>query len=140
APKDRGARVAQLRARLLAEGDPVEASLAQKAAAPDVFDPQLAIAVKHFQERMGLNEDGAAGAETFKALNVPVEERLKSLRLNLDRWRWLPRELGEQYVIVNVAGFEMALMKDNQPAVAMKVVVGKAGHETPIFRDTLEDI
>lgn len=139
-PGDRGARVARLRARLAAEADPVEAPLVQSTGPQDVFDDRLAQAVEHFQDRMGLHEDGAAGAETVRAMNVPVEERLKSLRLNLDRWRWLPRELGSHYLIVNVAGFEMAVMKDNQPALSMRVIVGKTGHETPIFRDTLEDI
>jgi murein L,D-transpeptidase YcbB/YkuD len=139
-PGDRGARVAQLRNRLIAEGDPVEAPLAQTTGPADVFDDRLAQAVKHFQDRHGLAEDGAAGGETLKAMNVPAEERLQSIKLNLDRWRWLPRELGSHYVLVNVAGFEMAVMKDNAPAIAMKVVVGKTGNETPIFRDTLEQI
>ena len=139
-PGDRGARVAQLRARLAAEGDPAETPLVQPTGPADVFDDRLAQAVKHFQDRHGLAEDGAAGAETLAALNVPAEERLQTLLLNLDRWRWLPRELGSHYVIVNVAGFEMAVMKDNQTALAMKVVVGKTGNETPIFRDTMESI
>jgi murein L,D-transpeptidase YcbB/YkuD len=140
APGVRDARVAQLRARLVAEGDPVEAPLAQATGPADLFDDRLAQAVKHFQDRHGLAEDGAPGGETLKALNVPAAERLQSIQLNLDRWRWLPRELGSHYIIVNVAGFEMAVMKDNAPALAMKVVVGKTGNETPIFRDTLEQI
>ncbi len=137
---DRGARVAQLRARLVAEGDPVEAPLAEGAAAPDVYDTRLAEAVEHFQDRHGLADDGAAGEGTLVAMNVPVEDRLRSIRLNLDRWRWLPREFGNHYIMVNVAGFEMAVMKDDQKVLGMRVVVGKTGNETPIFRDTLENI
>ena len=136
---DRGPRVAALRARLIAEGDSVEAPLA-KTASVDVFDPQLANAVEHFQDRHGLAEDGAAGEGKIREMNVPVEDRLRSLRLNLDRWRWLPRELGDHYVMVNVAGFEMAVIKDDKPVLTMKVVVGKTGTETPIFRDTIESI
>jgi murein L,D-transpeptidase YcbB/YkuD len=105
-----------------------------------MFDAKLAQAVRHFQDRHGLAEDGAAGTETLAALNVPAEDRLRSVWLNLDRWRWLPRELGAHYVIVNVAGFEMAVMKNDTPALAMKVVVGKTGNQTPIFRDTLEHV
>ena len=136
---DRGPRVAALRQRLIAEGDPVEAPLARSASG-DVFDPQLAKAVEHFQDRHGLAEDGAAGEGTIQEMNVPVEDRLRSLRLNLDRWRWLPRELGDHYVMVNVAGFEMAVIKDDKPALTMKVIVGKTGTETPIFRDTIESV
>lgn len=84
---DKGPRVTQIRARLLAEGDPVEVPLVQGAAAPDVYDARLAEAVVHFQDRQGLADDGAAGEGTIRALNVPVAERVASIRLNLDRWR-----------------------------------------------------
>jgi len=137
---DRGPRVIQIRRRLAAERDPVEAPLVEGASDPAVFDARLAQAVQHFQDRHGLGEDGAAGAETVDAMNIPVEERLQAIRLNLDRWRWLPREFGEHYIMVNVAGFELAVMKHDQPQLTMNVVVGKTGNETPIFKDTLEHV
>jgi len=137
---DRGPRVIQIRQRLAAERDPVEAPLVEGATDPAVFDARLAQAVAHFQDRHGLGEDGAAGAETFAAMNVPVEKRLRAIRLNLDRWRWLPREFGNHYVMVNVAGFELAVMKDDQPQLTMNVVVGKTGTQTPIFKDTIEHV
>jgi murein L,D-transpeptidase YcbB/YkuD len=137
---DRGPRVIQIRQRLAAERDPFEAPLVEGAADPALFDARLAQAVAHFQDRHGLGEDGAAGAETFAAMNVPVEERLQAIRLNLDRWRWLPREFGNHYVMVNVAGFEMAVMKDDEPQLTMNVVVGKTGTQTPIFKDTIEHV
>jgi murein L,D-transpeptidase YcbB/YkuD len=137
---DRGPRVIQIRRRLAAERDPVEAPLVDGAPDPAVFDARLAQAVEHFQDRHGLGEDGAAGPETIAAMNVPVADRLQAIRLNLDRWRWLPREFGDHYVMVNVAGFELAVMKNHQPQLTMAVVVGKTGNETPIFKDTLEHV
>lgn len=133
------ARVASLRARLSAGDDEEEARLAKAGAAePQRFDEQLAEALRHFQKRHGLNPDGVLGGNTLKALNVPASDRLASLRLNLDRWRWLPNELGEMYILVNVAGFELELVKEDSAIEAMNVVVGATANRTPIFQDTLE--
>jgi L,D-transpeptidase YcbB len=133
-----GARVLQLRARLQAEGDRTEAGLLRAPARPELYDAELGGAVEHFQARHGLEPDGAVGAATLEALGVPAEERLLALTINLDRWRWLPRELGDRYVLVNVAGFRMAVMEDHRPALSMNVVVGQDAWRTPIFRDTME--
>jgi murein L,D-transpeptidase YcbB/YkuD len=133
-------RVAELRRRLATEGDPVESALVAGAVDPSVYDSALARAVTHFQERHGIEPDGKVGKETLAALNVPAEERVLAIQLNLDRWRWLPRDLGEQYVLVNVPGFELAVMEHDQPVLSMNVVVGKEGWNTPVFQDTLESI
>jgi murein L,D-transpeptidase YcbB/YkuD len=137
---DRGERVLGIRRRLAAEGDPVEAALVARAPDPLAYDSALARAVSHFQERHGLDADGAVGSETVAAMNVTAAERLLSLRLNLDRWRWLPRDLGDRYVLVNVAGFELSVMEDDVQILRMNVVVGKDAQKTPIFQDTLEHI
>jgi murein L,D-transpeptidase YcbB/YkuD len=135
-----GARVLQVRARLKAEGDPEEVRLLGASSRPELFDEQLTQAIEHFQARHGLEADGAVGPATLEALNVPAEERWVSLRINLDRWRWLPRDLGDRYVLVNVAGFQMAVMEDQRPVLSMNVVVGQDAWKTPIFRDTMEHI
>lgn len=133
-------RVLEVRRRLVAEEDPVETSLVVKAPEPEVYDAALAQAVTRFQERHGIEPDGRVGAETLEAMNVPAEERLLQVLLNLDRWRWLPRELGERYVLVNVPGFELAVMENHAPVLRMNVVVGKDGWRTPFFQDSLEFI
>lgn len=135
-----GPRVAILRERLRVEGDPREVQLAMETNRPDSFDTNLFRALELFQERHGITSDSRVGAETLKALNVSVEERIRTLRLNLDRWRWLPRDLGERHLIVNVAGFEMVVMEGQEAAMTMDVVVGQEGWETPIFRDTMEHV
>jgi murein L,D-transpeptidase YcbB/YkuD len=134
------ARVAEVRRRLAAEGDPVERALVASARDSSVYDSTLAEAVTHFQVRHGIEPDGRVGEETLAALNVPVEERVLAMQLNLDRWRWLPRDLGERYLMVNLPGFELAVMEHHEPVLRMKVVVGKEGWNTPVFQDTLESI
>lgn len=135
---DRSPRVRALRTRLVVEGDSVEAPLARGNDAAEIYDADLTRAVRHFQERHGIAGDGAVGARTLEELNTPVEERFRSLRLNLDRWRWLPRDLGSEYVLVNVAGFELEVVRDRRSQLTMNVVVGQEAWQTPIFRDTME--
>jgi murein L,D-transpeptidase YcbB/YkuD len=138
---ERGPAVAALRQRLIAEADAEEARLAQAGSAQaDVFDEQLKGALEHFQERHSIEADGAIGPATLEQLNTSAEQRVQQLRLNLDQWRWLPDDLGQRYILVNVAGFEMELVENDSVLIAMDVVVGQEGWETPIFRDTMESI
>ena len=138
---DRNPRVEALRQRLVAGVDAEEARLARMGAAdPQLFDENLQKAVERFQTRHTLHEDGALGPNTLEALNVPVEKRIEALRLNLDRWRWLPNDLGDRYILVNIAGFEMELVENDSTIESMNVVVGETANRTPIFRDTMEHI
>ena len=90
-PGVEGERVATLRTRLMAGDDPTETRLARQGRErTSVFDDSLALALEHFQTRHNLQEDGAVGPATLAALNITVDERIDGLRLNLDRWRWLP--------------------------------------------------
>jgi L,D-transpeptidase YcbB len=133
--------VAQVRARLSGSEDIREATLAQRGAdRPTFFDRDLFLALQHFQERNAIDADGALGAKTIEELNHPIDERIAEVRLNLDRWRWLPHDLGKMYIMVNVAGFEMSVVENNRVIEEMNVVVGQEGWETPIFADTLENI
>jgi murein L,D-transpeptidase YcbB/YkuD len=130
-----------LRRRLIAERDPAEVELARRGeATPDVFDAALKQALVHFQERHGVEPDGALGEATLAELNAPVSRRIAELKLNMDRWRWLPRDLGDLYVMVNVAGFELEVVENDSAILAMNVVVGKDASRTLIFRDTMENI
>ena len=140
-PGESSAGVARVRARLAASADSVEAALARAGqGAPDRYDEQLVDAVKRFQYRHGLEPDGVIGGATVEAMNVPIEQRILSIRTNLDRWRWLPRDLGQRFILVNVAGQELEVVDNDTVVMAMNVVVGKVGNETPIFSDSLEHI
>jgi murein L,D-transpeptidase YcbB/YkuD len=124
-------RVLVLRKRLEATTD-----LAAEQAAVDaaVFDDVVVEAVKRFQTRHGLDADGVVGRRTLAALNVPVEQRIDQIRVNLERGRWLLHDLGGDLVIVNVAGYKLYLLQEGSVAWQSRVQVGKPYRKTPIFR------
>lgn len=132
---DQGVAVAMLRNRLSVTG---EAPAADGATA--VFDEQLGQAVRAFQERHGLEATGKVDAGTRKALNVPVSERIRTLELNLERWRWLPHSLGERYLTVNVPAFELDAIEHDASVLRMRVVVGRTVSQTPVLSDTMTHI
>jgi L,D-transpeptidase YcbB len=127
------ARIPLLRARLAASGD------LDAAAAGDSqdYDAPLEAAVRHFQSRMGLNADGVIGAGTLDELNVPVTERIRQLRINLDRGRMLLQDLPDEFVVVNVAGFSLYLLRGGDIVWTTRVQVGKPYRQTPIFRSEI---
>lgn len=138
---DSGQVILALRQRLARSEDPREAAYAQRGAArPAFYDQDLLLALQHFQARNGLDADGGLGEQTLTELNRSVDDRMDEIKVNMDRWRWLPHDLGRMYVLVNVAGYEMSVVENNRNILAMNVVVGKEGWETPIFADTLEDM
>ncbi len=95
----------------------------------------LVDAVKRFQRRHGLDDDGRIGRGTIKQLNVPLQNRIRQLQLTLERWRWLPSEFSAPPIIVNIPYFQLrALDENNNPALTMRVVVGKSMRtQTPVF-------
>ena len=137
----RNAGVGALRARLSAGLDDREATLAQQGVRdPLLYDAGLKNAVAHFQERHGIEPSGSVSEATLRELNHSVEERIQELALNLDRWRWLPDQLGARYLMVNIAGFELEVVDNNQVIETMNVVVGQRSWQTPVFADTMENI
>ncbi|MBC5991961.1 L,D-transpeptidase family protein [Pontibacter cellulosilyticus] len=101
-----------------------------------VYDEEVKEAVTHFQKRHGLLVDGILGPQTYSALNVPVEKRIEQLVLNMERWRWLPRDLaqkGDKYILVNIPAYQVHVMENGKEIMQMKAVVGKTMHSTPVF-------
>ncbi len=131
-PGMRVPRVAHMRARLRDSRD-----ITVESGEPDLYDPALAMAVKRFQKRHGLEPDGVVGKQTVHAMNVPVEERIKQIVLNMERWRWLPEHLGDRYILVNIAGFNLTLVEAGAVRDRMRVAVGKPYRRTPVFSDRI---
>ena len=127
-----GPRVRDLRARLQASGDLAGGDATGKNGAAG-FDKPVAEAVRRFQKRHGLAETGAVNAATQAALNVPVTERIRQIELNLERWRWMPDELGSRYILVNIPSFKMKVFEDNKRVIESNVVVGRQERQTPTF-------
>lgn len=128
-PGDSGGEVAALRRRLAFLGDLSEA----RNDGSRLMDAALVEAVKRFQSRHGLEEDGVVGRETRTALEVPISRRVMQVELNLDRWRWLPRNPGERYIVVNIAGQDLQVIEGDRATLDMRVIVGRPFQRTPSF-------
>jgi murein L,D-transpeptidase YcbB/YkuD len=131
---ERDERVVTLRQRLAGSGYlDAKASLDS----PE-FDGDVETAVKRFQEHHGVPATGTLDRATLERLNVSPERRIAQVRMNLERWRWLPDDLGARHFIVNVPQFHLVAREADQPVLDMRVVVGKRGNETPLFSDEME--
>jgi murein L,D-transpeptidase YcbB/YkuD len=129
-PGDRSPRVMLLRRRLLASGD----LAADTSADPELYDPELEAAVRHFQARHLLAVDAAVGKRTLAAANVSVDARIDQIRVNLERARWLLHDLPPSYVLVDIAGFEVRYVRDGVELLRSRAAVGRPYRRTPIFR------
>ncbi len=101
------------------------------------YDNALVSAVKAFQRQHGLNADGIIGPNTVEAMNRTPVEKLQQLRINLERLRWLPRDLGERYLLVNIAGFQLTAIEDGQYIFDMRIIVGREYRTTPSFNSRI---
>jgi L,D-transpeptidase YcbB len=108
----------------------------------DVYGPALVEAVKRFQVRHGLDPDGRIGASTLRHLKTPLRQRVRQLRLTLERWRWVPHEFPRPPIVVNIPEFELrALNSQYLTEIQMRVVVGRAyRHRTPVFSAELKSL
>lgn len=136
-PGMHSAAVPALRERLRVTGDyrSCDESLME-----DRYDACLQKAVKHFQKRHGLKVDGVVGPGTLRELNKTVDERITTIRLNLDRIKWLSDRGVERHIIINIPAFELYFEEHGKLIQSMRVVVGTPNHPTPIFSDTVEYI
>jgi L,D-transpeptidase YcbB len=102
----------------------------------------LAAAVKHYQQRHGLDPDGVLDERTVQELNTPLAQRVTQLELTLERWRWLPYEFARPPIVVNIPEFRLyAVNGKYRPVLTMKVVVGRAyRHKTPVFASNLKGV
>ncbi len=129
---DSDRRVVALRKRLFVERD-----LNQKPNSSELFDASVERGLKHFQARMGLDPDGVLGAGTIKTLNVSAKERVQQIRINMERCRWLPDDLGERHIFVNVPSFTLQVVDNERTMTSMRVVVGRKMRQTPVFSSTM---
>jgi len=124
----------RIRERLSIEGDYSDC--------PDIthYDACLLNAVKTFQKRHGLADDGHIGKLTQKALNQSVEEKIAQIKLNINRMKWLKRDSERYRIFVNIPAFKMYVFDDHKAIQSMKVIVGKRRHETPVFYNRVRTI
>jgi murein L,D-transpeptidase YcbB/YkuD len=121
---------------------------AEESANEMLFDETVLKAVRHFQLAHGSVPDGMVGAGTRRLLNnqgqrpheVGSPARIRAVLINMERWRWLPHDLGDFYVTVNIPEFMLRVMEDNKPAFTTRVVVGKPDKQTPVFSNEMQTV
>ena len=136
---DRDNRIILLKKRLLLTGDlkfNMDAPGAKANLTP-IFDAALESAIRHFQWRHGLRQSGLYNRKTQLVLNLPVEQRLLQIRINMDQRRWLPQNLGKRHITVNIPSMELMAVFNSETVLKMRVIVGKPEHQTPVFSDTI---
>jgi murein L,D-transpeptidase YcbB/YkuD len=104
------------------------------------YDDQLLEGIKKFQKRHGLPDNGVITEATLKYLNQSFKDKADLIELNLERLRWLPREMSEDYISINVPEYMLRVYNNNKKKLEMRVVLGTQYNATPIFTDTLEYI
>jgi L,D-transpeptidase YcbB len=127
------ARVALLRKRLNVTGDLNDWR----------YDRAVAEAVANFQQSAGLNADGLAGPVTIRALNGNqrrTTNKVDAILATMERWRWMPHDLGRNHSILNIPDFTLKVMKNGSVAWQTRVVVGKPNMQTPLISDTMKFI
>ena len=128
-------RVAVLAQRLAITGDLPTGGFVP---GDDVYGELLEAGVRHFQRRHGLDADGIIGPSTARALNVSVEDRVRQLKVNLERTRWVFDDISDDFILVNIAGFAAYVVRDGEVVWQTRVQVGKPFHKTPVFRDEMK--
>ena len=104
------------------------------------YSSEIVEAVRRFQSRHGMEADGKLGTGTIKEINRPMADRVQQLRLSLERWRWLPHNLAEPPIVVNIPEFKLrAGGIAGAPGLIMSVVVGKAMRtQTPVLEEDMK--
>lgn len=128
-PGDRDPVIVLVRKRLALSGD------LAKDNGSDAFDDELADAIAKYDERQARDPDKTITAELLKELSIPVEERIKTIIVNMERCRWIAPEILEakEVVAVNIPSFRMAYLREGKPVLTSRVVVGKELNKTVVF-------
>lgn len=135
-PGDTAGRILEIRDYLIAVGDLDK----KNDAYGEVYDKDLETAVKKFQYRHKLTQDGIIGKGTVEQMSVSIQDRIDMVRLNLERMRWIFHKPDDDFLLVNIAGFHVKRFTNRKEVFDSRVIVGKYHHETPIFKGEMKYI
>ncbi len=116
---------------------------------PNIYDMGLALAVQRFQQENGAYGDGAIGPSTRRLLNGETSgeprggahaAEIRAILINMERWRWLPHDLGPYYVNVNIPEFLLRVVDEGKTVHTTRVVVGKPDKQTPVLSNEMQEI
>lgn len=97
------------------------------------FDADLVVALENFQKRHGLVASGIVDLKTREALNFSIKDEISAIAMSLERWRWMPRDLGDKHIFVNIPDYEVLVREGGETTLSMVAVVGAVEHPTPAF-------
>lgn len=147
-----------IRQRLEMEADPAEGALLGQGTDPALMDSAATLAIRHFQRRHGLSDDGVIGPRTLAALSVPAQERLRAIERSAERRRELdvrihgPMPVGEEaaavpdaaaggaYILINIPAARLVVMDGGEAVLEMRTIVGRPAWKTPQFSGRIQHI
>ena len=109
-------------------------------ATPELYDDTLVAAVKAYQQSLKVKPDGIIGKPLLAALNKVGVDPIPLILANMERWRWMPRDLGNFYVRVDIPDFNLNVYEDDRVVFTTRIVVGKVDMQTPIFSNEIQEI
>ncbi len=135
-PGDTASRIVEVREFLKAVGDLNDYTVEDE----EVFDTVVEVAVKKFQLRHKLIDDGVIGKGTLAQMRVSIEDRIDMIKLNLERTRWIFHDPDDDFLLVNIAGFQVKRITDKKEVFDSRVIVGKYHKESPVFKGVMKYI
>jgi L,D-transpeptidase YcbB len=105
------------------------------------YNAALAMAVGKFQKTKGIQVTGQLNGPTIEAINGPSQvKKLDAVLATMERWRWMPRDLGKTHVELNIPDFHIRVYHNGEKVWQTRTVVGKPKHETPLLTETMKFI
>jgi murein L,D-transpeptidase YcbB/YkuD len=100
-----------------------------------LYDAAVEAGVRAFQNLHSLRASGIVDGPTLTAMNVPIEDRIRQVELNLERWRWMPEDLGLRHLLINIPYYHLIARESEKSVKEIRVIVGKPdpAHQTPVF-------
>jgi murein L,D-transpeptidase YcbB/YkuD len=134
-PGDADSRTRVIARRLAVTGDLGDSAMSL---VDDRYGEELEQAVRRFQARHALDVDGIVGPGTLRAMNVSAAQRVRQLEVNLERARWVLDDISEYFILVNIAGFRVYVIRDREIVWESRVQVGRTYRRSPVFRDAMK--